>query len=66
MKYLFTAILVLILGCNQPNPPCRSGVIPNRLRQAAGYSCDTRSKSFALHDGSVVCICPEDVSKLTK
>ena len=50
-----------------PDPPCRSGVaIKDPLRGLPHYVCDYRARSFPLSNGGVLCLCPEDVTKLTK
>lgn len=66
MKY---AILVaLLLGCEKiPDPPCRSGVTTkDPISGLPHYVCDYRARSFPLSGGGVLCLCPEDVTKLTK
>ena len=66
MKYLLFA--VLFVGCGKDREtPCMSGVaLKDPLRGIQNYSCDYRAKSFPLSNGGVLCLCPEDVTKLTK
>ena len=66
MRYL--VFLVLLVGCSKNyEPPCHSGVaLKDPVMGVPTYSCDYRSKSVKLSDGSVLCVCPEDVTKLTK
>lgn len=66
MKYLI--LVSLLFGCEKiPDPPCRSGVaVKDPLNGLPHYVCDYRARSFPLSNGGVLCLCPEDVTKLTK
>ena len=66
MKYLMLALLLVACGKTEPRP-CRSGVaMKDQVLRVQTQPCDYRAKAFPLADGNVLCLCPEDVTKLTK
>lgn len=66
-KIGLTLLVTLAAGCQQTEEPCRSGVsLRDPVRGIHVRPCDPRAKNFKLSDGSVLCLCPNDVSKLTQ
>ena len=65
IKHIIVAT-VLFTACEKtPVPPCRSGVAVPR-HDNLPIHCDYRSKSFPLSDGYILCLCPQDVSRITQ
>lgn len=66
MKIVMILFLIM-LGCEVRETPCRSGVsTKNFYMGEPNYRCDYRAKSHKLSDGSVLCLCPEDVTRITQ
>ena len=63
MKYV---LLIVVFGCSvREDPKCQSG--PAKQDLAFGPitpSCDYRAHGIKLADGSVFCVCPEDVTEV--
>jgi len=65
IKHIIVAAILLTACERIQEQQCRSGVAVPR-HDNLPIHCDYRSKSFPLSDGYILCLCPQDVSRITQ